>query len=144
MFYKGNNSQVTDDLKNPDELLGIYIADEVAHLSDEKIQEFCAPGGPGEQLVEAGVMRKKTLVRLSKKDDLERRTTMAAFQMAKEHNDALWSALAKNRIKERELIDKILAKYGAKAEMSAKKGQKSYLQQKMPLAFMRAANSDAR
>lgn len=147
MFYNNgrNNSGLNEavaELKDPNELLGIYIADEVAHLSDEQIQEFCKPDGVGEQLVEAGIMRKKTLVRLSKKDDLERRTTMAAFQLAKDHNDALWTMLAKNRVKERELIGKILQKYGNKAQRTATIGQRTYLKQKLPVAFMRAAGEN--
>jgi hypothetical protein len=117
------------------------IMDEVSHLSDEKIQEFCN-SEEAEALVEAGVMRKKSLVRLSKKDDFSRRRTMAAFAIAKEKHDPLWDKLVKNRVKERELIGAIVKKYGGKADRVAKAGQKEYLKQKMPLSFMRAGGSD--
>ena len=117
------------------------IVDEVSHLSDEKIQEFCQ-SPEAEALVEAGVMRKKTLVRLSKKDDFSRRRTMAAFTIAREKKDPLWSKLVKNRVQERKLIGEIVKKYGGKADRVAKAGQKEYLKQKMPLSFMRAGGAD--
>ena len=117
------------------------IVDEVSHLSDEKIQEFCQ-SPEAEALVEAGVMRKKTLVRLSKKDDFSRRRTMAAFTIAREKKDPLWSKLVKNRVQERKLIGEIVKKYGGKADKVAKVGQKEYLKQKMPLSFMRAGGAD--
>ena len=117
------------------------IVDEVSHLSDEKIQEFCQ-SPEAEALVEAGIMRKKTLVRLSKKDDFSRRRTMAAFTIAREKKDPLWSKLVKNRVQERKLIGEIVKKYGGKADKIAKAGQKEYLKQKMPLSFMRAGGAD--
>ena len=117
------------------------IVDEVSHLSDEKIQEFCQ-SPEAEALVEAGVMRKKTLVRLSKKDDFSRRRTMAAFTIARDKKDPLWSKLVKNRVQERKLIGEIVKKYGGKADKVAKAGQKEYLKQKMPLSFMRAGGAD--
>ena len=117
------------------------IVDEVSHLSDEKIQEFCQ-SPEAEALVGAGVMRQKTLVRLSKKDDFSRRRTMAAFTIAREKKDPLWSKLVKNRVQERKLIGEIVKKYGGKADRVAKAGQKEYLKQKMPLSFMRAGGAD--
>ena len=117
------------------------IVDEVSHLSDEKIQEFCQ-SPEAEALVEAGIMRKKTLVRLSKKDDFSRRRTMAAFTIARDKKDPLWSKLVKNRVQERKLIGEIVKKYGGKADKVAKVGQKEYLKQKMPLSFMRAGGAD--
>ena len=125
----------------PDGFLEACIVDEVSHLSDEKIQEFCQ-SPEAEALVEAGVMRKKTLVRLSKKDDFSRRRTMAAFTIAREKKDPLWSKLVKNRVQERKLIGEIVKKYGGKADRVAKVGQKEYLKQKMPLSFMRAGGAD--
>lgn len=129
---------IKQDLKNPNELLECYIFDEVSRLSQEKIQEFCAPGGVGEALINEGKFSRKSLVRLSKVDDIERRTTMAAFDIAKQKRDPLWAALAKNRIKERQLINNIMKKYGMQAKNVAKIGQREYLKHSMPQSFMRA------
>lgn len=146
MFFDSNNimpteTSIMNELKNPNELMEMYITDYVMRLDQEKINEFCAPGGPGEQLVEAGTFRKNTLVRLSKNDDVSRRTTMAAFNLAKSNNDPLWAALAKNRVKERELINNILKKYGNRAEKLAIVGQKEFIKQKLPASFMQSGGT---
>ena len=130
-----------DETDIPQEFLEMCIADEVSHLSDERIQEFCE-SDEAQALVEAGVMRKKTLVRLSKKDDMSRRRTMAAFTIARDKKDPVWAKLVKNRVQERKLIGDIVRKYGNQAERVAKVGQKEYLKHKMPLSFMRAGGAD--
>jgi len=113
--------------KNPQEFEQIMIADEVANMSQEELQEFCAPGGLGEHLVTEGKLRNRTLVRLSKKDDLSRRKKMAAYELAKEHNDPAWKKFVFHRQKSLEFENKMAAKYGAKAERVAMISQKSYL-----------------
>lgn len=133
--------------ENPNALLELFIVDEVSQLTDEKIQEFCKPGGVGETLVSEGVMKNKTLVRLSKKDDLSRRAKMAALRLAEEAGDQLWDKLVKNRIKERELIGKIVQKYGTKGEKVAKKQQQEFLHGKggkgvLPKSFMKAGGAE--
>lgn len=130
-----------DETDIPQGFLEMCITDEVSHLSDEKIQEFCE-SDEAQALVEAGIMRKKTLVRLSKKDDMSRRRTMAAFTIARDKKDPLWAKLVKNRVMERKLIGDIVRKYGNQAERVAKVGQKEYLKHKMPLSFMRAGGAD--
>lgn len=113
-----------DDMQ---ELIESFYYDDLSRLPKEKIQEFTAPGGEGEVLVEAGVIGKRTLVRLSKVDDLERRIHMAALQMAKSNNDPLYDQLAKNRVKEKQLLEKIKTKYASKATKSAKIAQRQYI-----------------
>lgn len=140
----GNSSAYTgaiDENEIPEGFLEMCIADEVSHLSDEMIREFCE-SDEAQALVEAGVMRKKTLVRLSKKDDMARRRTMAAFTIARDKKDPLWAKLVKNRVQERKLIGDIVRKYGHQADKVAKVGQKEYLKHKMPLSFMRAGGAD--
>jgi hypothetical protein len=133
---EGTGSILEQDLQNPNELLEAYIFDEVSRLTDERRAEF-VKSEEAQAMVEAGLISKKTLVRLSKVDDLERRISMAAMQMAKDNNDTLFDQLTKNRIKERELLDKIYAKYSMRATNVAKIGQKDYLKNKLPLGFFR-------
>lgn len=128
------------DVPDMNLLIESYIVDEVSHLSDEKRMEFCN-SPEAEALVQEGTMRKKTLVRLSKNDDLSRRRTIAAFNRARAAKDPLWTKLVQNRVKERELIGAIVKKY-PQAERDAKLGQREYLKQKMPISFMRAGGSD--
>ena len=114
------------ELKDPKELERAYLFSELARLSDEEKADFIKSEACA-RLQEAGLISKKTLVRLSKTDDLSRRRKMAAFQIAKERKDPLWSQLVKNRIKERQLIKAIMAKYATGAEKAARVGQRSYL-----------------
>ena len=54
IFDSYNNSQnniINEEFRDPTLLEQVFIADEVAHLSEDKIHEFCQPGGVGEQLV---------------------------------------------------------------------------------------------
>ena len=136
MFSTPANVNEENSLKDPNELIGAYIIDEVSHLTDEMKEEFIK-SETCKSLLEARMLKKKSLVRLSKNDDLTRRETMAAFQIAKENKWREWDLLVKNRIKERELIAKIRQKAGAKATKAAKLGQKNYLAQKLPFAFLR-------
>ena len=141
IYGNGAFNSGIDNSEIPEGFLEQCIVDEVSHLTDERIQEFCN-SPEAEQMVQEGTMRKKTLVRLSKTDDMSRRRTMAAFSIAREKKDPLWTKLVKNRVQERKLIGEIVKKYGAKADRVAKIGQKEYLKHKMPLSFMRAGGSD--
>jgi len=132
----GATGSMTNDLKNPNELTESYIYDELSRLPDERKKEFLE-SQEAVALEEGGIISRKTLVRLSKEDDLSRRLKMAALQLAKDSDDILFTQLTKNRIKERELLEKITAKYSMKATQAAKLGQKAYLKQKLPVAFFR-------
>ena len=102
---------IEESFSDPNTVMNLFILDEVSQLPDEKIKEFCAPGGVGEQLCEAGKFKKNTLVRLSKKDDLARRETMVAMQLAKENNDPLWKKFVINTQRRNELKAQIKKKY---------------------------------
>lgn len=136
--------RISEAFADESEITDLIISDEVAQLPDYKIQEFCEPNGVGEQLVQEGKLKKKTLVRLSKKDDLSRRKKMMAMQLAKENNDPLFDKLALNRVKERELLGKIMQKYGSRGERLAKSAQQEYLHAKpvLPKSFMKAGGED--
>ena len=123
-----SQTAVTEDtgLRNPDELTGYFIVDEVARMSDEDRNAFLE-SEECKILQERNILKKKTLVRLNKNDDLTRRKKMAAFQIAKDNHWKEWDLLVKNRIKERALIAKIVQKAGMKAERAAKIQQKNYL-----------------
>lgn len=144
MFTTGMITESVEKVfSDPDSIYGQMIEMEVSQLPYEKIQEFCAPGGVGETLVSEGKLSKKTIVRLSKKDDLSKRTKMIALNLAKENNDPLWDKLALNRVKEREFISKIMAKYGNKARKLAMESQKNFLKKShLPASFVKAGGDD--
>lgn len=135
-IFSPNQVVMENELSNVNELLESFIYDEISRNSDEKRKEF-VNSEHAQAMVEAGIIGRKTLVRLSKMDDLERRIGMAAIQLSKESNDSLYDQLIKVRIKERELLEKINNKYANKATRVARMGQKEYLKNKMPVAFIR-------
>lgn len=144
MFTTGIITEsIEKTFSDPNAIIGQMIEMEVSQLPYEKIEEFCAPGGVGETLVAEGKLSKKTIVRLSKKDDLSKRKKIAALNLAKENNDPLWDKLALNRVKERELIGKIMAKYGNKANKVAIQSQKDFLKgAHLPKSFMKAGGNE--
>lgn len=113
----------TDHVLDEETLLESFIVDMVSSMNDDQKRaylesdEFAA-------LLEAGIASRRTVVRLNKNSDLERRTNLAALQMAKEKNDPDWEALRKNRIKERQLRERIFNKYGKLVRQSVVKAQK--------------------
>lgn len=123
-------------VENVDELFEAFVAYELSMLTEEDFKTFIE-SAECEAMLEKRLIGRNTLVRLSKNDDLTRRTKMAAFQIAKEKDDPLWEKLVKNRMKERELISKIVQKYGSKAQKAAKVGQKDYLRGKLPSVALR-------
>lgn len=139
MFNTNNIISEDTGLNNPDELAGYFIVDEVSRMSDKDKKAFLE-SEECKILQERNVLKKKTLVRLNKNDDLTRRKKMAAFQIAKDNHWKEWDLLVKNRIKERQLIAKIVQKAGMKAEKAAKIQQKNYLSGKGPLAVFKKAD----
>lgn len=88
-----------------------------------------------EALVEKSLIGRNTMVRLSKLDDLERRTGMATIQLAKEMNHPLYAELVKIRVKEKKILRTLDKQIGPKAARVAKADQKSYLKT-VPIGFM--------
>ena len=112
-----------------DALVEAYLIDDLIHnYGEETIQEFCAPGGVGDALLEAKVLsNKRTMVRLSKQTDLERRKIIAAIQMARSKHDPLYDKLVKYQALRKQARQKIMQKYGNLAGKVAIKGQKAYV-----------------
>lgn len=145
IFESSENSIIAEEFRDPSMLEEVMIADEVSRLPEEKIKEFCQEGGVGEQLVQEGKLRKKTLVRLSKQDDLTRRTKMGALLLAKEKKDPLYAKLVKNRQQKKDLVSKIMKKYGTKGQRVAKQAQSEYLHGRksaLPKNFMKFGGDD--
>lgn len=130
MFFDNERARASvleGELKNPQELEQAIVYAELNRRLDDSNREAFLASEACKEIKEAGLVSKKTLIRLSKADDIRRRRKMAAFQIAKEKNDPLWKALVKNRIRERALIKGIMQKYHSTAERSAKVAQRAYL-----------------
>lgn len=110
-------------------LIEAFLIDDLTHnYGQEAIEEFCAPGGVGEALVEAKVLStQKTVNRISKKDDLTRRYVITAINMARQKKDPLYAKLVKYQLLRKQARKKIVEKYGSRAKKAALKAQREYI-----------------
>ena len=145
LFGSDEFERLNGDLNSSRKLQEAFLTDDLSRLPSEKLKEFCE-SEEAKALVEANVLRKPTLVRLSKKDDFTRRVKIAAFEICKEENPTLWKKLAENRVKEKKLINQIMTLYRARAIKRAKAEQTQYIKTakkvKFPVSFKKAGGED--
>ena len=145
LFGSDEFERLNGDLNSSRKLQEAFLTDDLSRLPSEQLKEFCE-SEEAKALVEANVLRKPTLVRLSKKDDFTRRVKIAAFEICKEENPTLWKKLAENRVKEKKLINQIMTLYRARAIKRAKAEQTQYIKTakkvKFPISFKKAGGED--
>lgn len=127
--YTNENAEEYDDgdgIVDHEALLETYLVDLISHMSDEQRKVYYE-SDEFQNLLEAGVAGRRSIVRMNKQDDLTRRINLASVQMAKEKGDANWDALRRNRIEERRLLDRIYKKYGNKVRRDAIQSQKNLI-----------------
>lgn len=115
-----------EEMGNSNEILEMLFVDDILRGTSDQIKEFCE-SQEAKILEEKAVLKKPTLVRLSKQDDKKRRIKLMAYQLAKEADDAEWKKLKTYTMKRKECIAKIMNKYGTKAERLANISQKNYI-----------------
>ena len=108
------------------DIMEAFIVDEVSRMSSDDIKVW-AESEEAAALVEAQVLRKPTMMRLSKADDEKRRAKLVAYRLAKQNNDPLYTKMLKYRTLWKQTSNKILEKYGNKADRIAKKTQQEYI-----------------
>jgi len=106
-----------------DALLENMLIDQMNRMTDEEFQAY-TESADFQNLVEAGVLGRRSVVKMTRKDDLNRRIHLASIQMAREQGDADWEALRKNRVNERRLLKKIYTKYANRVRRDAMQSQK--------------------
>ena len=88
-----------------------FFVDYVNHMDDEERKQYLESDEVN-ALVEAKAIGRRTIVRLSKQDDYNRRITLAAMQKAKEQNSADWKRLKKAHMLKKLAIANIVKRYG--------------------------------
>ena len=112
-----------EGLSDMGSLLEAAIVEQVSMMNDEERHAYLN-SEEFQRLEEAGVVGRRSIVRMNKYDDLNRRVHLASLQKAKEQGDADWEMLRKNRIRERQLLNKIYKKYANQVRRDAIKSQK--------------------
>lgn len=132
MFFKKDDSFLDESfyqeidgsgIIDQDALMENMLVDEMNRMSDAEFEAY-TESSEFNNLVEAGVLGRRSLVKMNRKDDLRRRIHLASIQMAREQGDADWEALRKNRINERRLLKKIYTKYQNRVRRNAMQSQK--------------------
>jgi len=121
-----NNENSIEDKAALFETLFIDYAN---HMDDETRKEFLESAEVKalcEAENETGVNR-RTIIRLSKQDDFNRRITLAAMAKAKEINSPEWKKLKKAQRIRKACIAAIVKKYGLAVKRDVLKAQKSLI-----------------
>ena len=127
LFSNDVIERIDEDFMNEDNsIIEAFIVDDVLKMDSDSIKEWCE-SDEANVLVEAQVLRKPTMMRLSKQDDERRRAKIVAYNMAKEANDPLYRKMIKYRQLWKQTSNKIMEKYGNKADRVAKKKQQEYI-----------------
>ena len=122
-------SQITsiEEMANSEELQRLFLLDDILGESAEDIQAF-VESEEGKVLMEKKALDKKIVDRATvRMMDLHKRIVLTSFLMAKQAKDPNWAKLVKATKAKKMYKNKILTKYGKKAERVAKIAQKKYI-----------------
>lgn|SRR5574344_1577045 len=100
--------------------------EDISRGTDAQRKAFCE-SKQAQVLVEKQVLNKSTMMRLSKEDDQKRRIKLNAYMLAKKANDKDYVKMLKYRNLWKEYRNKVLVKYGKKAERVSKVAQQEYI-----------------
>ena len=113
-------------IKDANALIESFIYDTITSHGEEFTKQFLE-SAECKALEEAGVLGKKTIVRMTKIDDLSRRIKLAVLQKAKEDRDPNYLALKKVIAKKKALSAKLMAKYKGRVKNDAIKSQRALM-----------------
>ena len=116
-----------DEMAGNEELMSLYLLDDIMQESVDAINEFC-DSEEGKVIMEKVGLDKKIIDRATiRKMDLNRRIKLTAYQLARDAKSSDWAKLVKYSALKKQYATKILNKYGKKAERIAKINQKEYI-----------------
>lgn len=108
-------------------LMEAFVVDTVARMNDVDRQAFLE-SDCFKQMCEAGVISEaRSVMRLNREDDLTRRIRVAAIEKAHQSGDQLWERLRRNRVMEKDLLNKIYKKYSMQVKRDAIQSQKKLI-----------------
>lgn len=104
----------------------MFAYDDLSRLDSQSLKEFCQ-SAQAQVLQEKQVLKKGTLMRLSRQDDEKRRIKLCVYQLARAEKNPHWKRMIDFRKKWREERDILMKQYGKRAEKIAKASQKEYI-----------------
>lgn len=127
-FLFGNDSLSESTIENMDltPFVEAIAYDDLSRQDSKTLREFCT-SPQAQVLTEKQVLKKGTMMRLSKQDDEKRRIKLCAYQLAKADNNTNWKKMIYHRAEWRKYRDLVMKQYGRKATQLAKVSQKEYI-----------------
>lgn len=126
MLYDSSKVITLESVANSNEFLEMMIVDDVLRGDAKSIQEFVT--SPAAQVLqEKQVLKKATMMRLSKADDAARRTKLAVYALAKAAKDPMYAKLKMYIKGKKAMTAKLMKKYGTKGQRVANIAQKNYI-----------------
>ncbi len=115
-----------DKIANSDRVLEMLFVDDILRGSNQQIKEFCE-SDLCKVLTERQVLKKPTLMRLSKADEEKRRIKLIVYELARNAKDPEFTKFTKYTALRKQSINKMMKKYGARAEKISKKAVNNYI-----------------
>ena len=125
-LYGANPLKTLESQATSEAVMEMFLVDDLFRMPSKNIRTFCE-SEEAKVLVEKAVLKKPTMMRLSKADDERRRIKLIAYKLAKEAGDPNYKKLKMYTAKRKQCINAIMKKYGTKAEKMAKIAQKEYI-----------------
>lgn len=126
MLYDSNKVISLEEVANSNALLEMMIVDDVLRGDANSIKTFCE-SAEAKVLQEKQVLRKPTMMRLSKADDQARRAKLAVYALAKAAKDPDYKKLKMYIKGKKAMTAKLMKKYGNKGQRVAAIAQKNYI-----------------
>lgn len=129
-FDSLDSSFISDELLTT--VQEMYLYQDLAAMPEKDRREILTSPEYSElrqSWMEAGLINKTSIMKLSKESDLERRQSSAIMALAREHNDPDYIRYSKLKSQMNELKGKMGKRYGSKAKVLGAKSQKAYIKQ---------------
>ena len=120
-------------LKNPNQFREAVIFETLNGLPSAKRKEFIKSNEAKTMLTE-GLITKDMLDRLASESDTSVLKTTVCH-MAKENGDPIWDEFVRCRMKERRIMNELIAKYGEDAKPIADNADKDFVEACIPEYF---------
>ena len=126
MLYDSTKVISLEEVANSNAMLEMMIVDDVIRGDEASIKNFCE-SADAKVLQERQVLKKGTLMRLSKAADSTRRLKLAVYALASNAKDPDFKKLKMFIKGKKAMTAKLMKKYGPKAKRVADIAQKNYI-----------------
>lgn len=125
-LYGHNQLDNVNNEVDMDAVVESFLVDDLMRMNSDQLHEWLESDHCN-ALMERSVLKKPTVMRLSKESDMIRRERLICYQLAKEANDPNFAKCIKYRALWKKYRALVFKKYGNKAARLAKVSQREYI-----------------